>query len=589
MSISLARYVDITSGLGSGTNFPNRDLIGRIFTGNELLPPQTFIQFDNAADVGSFLGLTSEEYYRALFYFGFTSKTNEQAQALQFARWVNVAVAPMIFSAANNNTTWGTNWTTITSGSFALTIGAVTNVLSSLDFSLTSNLSDVADVIQTAINAESGSGAMWTDATVTVNGGGFTFTGGLATVAYASANISVSVAGGGTDVLANGLLGWNPAMVVSNGQLSGQGAIWANGSLIEVITDALTTSADNSTNFGSFLFLNNLNVSLANARLAAAWNQTQNVLYLYTVQVSSANASSWSNQSTGIGGYGGCCLTLAFTSFQQVGTLTSSAATVSGLLDTSNMTVGMPVTATDLPAGTTILTIPSTTSLTLSANATGSGTEELTFFPLEFPEQLPMMIEAATNYYAINSVQNYMFQQASGLSASVTTNALANTYDAEFINYYGQTQNAGTQISFYQRGVMLGQNVGSNIKDMTAYVNEIWLKDAVSVAFMNLLLALTQIPANAQGQAQLLTVLQDVLNQALTNGTISVGKTLSTAQKVYIGSATGDQDAWYQVQNSGYWANIEIILVDSDYVAQYTLIYSKDDTIRLVEGTQTLI
>ena len=587
MSISLTRYVDITSGLGAGTNFPNRDLIGRIFTGSLLLPPQTFIEFDNASDVGDFFGVTSEEYYRALYYFSFISKTNEQAQAIQFARWVDAAVAPKIYSVSTNNTTWGTNWTSITAGSFAMTIGATTNVFSSLDFSATLSLADVAAVVQAKIRT--GSGTMWTAATVVASGGGFIFTGGDDTVAFASAAVSVAVAGGGTDILGSGLLGWLPSMTVTNGKISGTGAIWANGSLIETITEVLTNSAAYSTNFGSFLFLNNLSLSLANARLAAAWNETQNVLYLYTVQVSAANASAWANQTTGIGGYGGCCLTLAFTSFQQVGTLTSSAATVSGLLDTSNMTVGMPVTATDLPAGTTILTIPSTTSLTLSANATGSGTEELTFFPLEFPEQLPMMIEAATNYYATNSVQNYMFQQSSNLTASVTTNTLANTYDAIFVNYYGQTQSAGTQISFYQRGVMLGQNVGTNIKDMTAYVNEIWLKDAVSVAFMNLLLALTQVPANAQGQAQLLTVLQDVLNQALTNGVISVGKTLSSTQKAYIGAATGDQDAWYQVQNSGYWANIEIVLVGSDYVAQYTLIYSKDDVVRKVEGTQTLI
>ena len=97
------------------------------------------------------------------------------------------------------------------------------------------------------------------------------------------------------------------------------------------------------------------------------------------------------------------------------------------------------------------------------------------------------------------------------------------------------------------------------------------------------------MPANAQGQAQLLTVLQGVINQALANGTISVGKTLSQTQKVYIGAATGDQDAWYQVQNSGYWANIVIVLIDTDYVAEYTLIYSKDDVIRLVNGVQTLI
>ena len=67
MSIPIQRYVNILSGQGAGTNFPTRDLIGRIFTGNEILPPQTFIEFTNAADVGAFFGTASEEYYRSLF------------------------------------------------------------------------------------------------------------------------------------------------------------------------------------------------------------------------------------------------------------------------------------------------------------------------------------------------------------------------------------------------------------------------------------------------------------------------------------------------------------------------------------------
>jgi hypothetical protein len=717
MSIPIQRYVNILSGQGAGTNFPTRDLIGRIFTGNEILPPQTFIEFTNAADVGAFFGTASEEYYRALFYFAWISKNNEQAESLQFARWSQFSSEPMIFSPSNNNSTWGTNWTSITSGSFAMTIGSVTNVISSLNFASTLTLADVAAVVQTGLlgfgisetgtllstvntitglasisglvpglgitdggvdipadttisavfpsttqtgtshgtihitgltdtslltvgqtvtggdifagstivtivsgtaidlshittgsntevltfgpyvtmsNAATGSTTetiTFGYPTVTYNGnGGFTFTSGLPS----ALDISVSIAGGGTNILAKGLLGWLPAMIVTNGQLSGSGAIWANGSNAETITDCLTTSASNSTNFGSFLFLNNLNLSVANAVLAAQWNFTQNVLYLYTIAVNSSNYTSYTDPVLGVGAIGGCALTLTVPNFSIVGTLTSTSAVITNLDSILGLQIGMPISdgVVNIPAGAIIVSIDSENlNLTMSLAAIGSGTESITFTEFEFPEQFPMMIEAATNYYALNSVQNYMFQQdnTGSLQPTVFSNTDANTYDNVYVNYYGQTQSAGTQIDFYQRGSMQGQNISTNIKDMTSYVNEIWLKDAVTTAFMNLLLALNQIPANAQGQAQLLTVLQGVINQALANGTISVGKTLSQTQKVYIGAATGDQDAWYQVQNSGYWANIVIVLIDTDYVAQYTCIYSKDDTIRLVNGTQTLI
>ena len=53
MSISLSRYVNIQSQVGAGTTVPNKLLIGRLFTSNAVLPTNVFIQFSNAADVGT--------------------------------------------------------------------------------------------------------------------------------------------------------------------------------------------------------------------------------------------------------------------------------------------------------------------------------------------------------------------------------------------------------------------------------------------------------------------------------------------------------------------------------------------------------
>lgn len=228
----------------------------------------------------------------------------------------------------------------------------------------------------------------------------------------------------------------------------------------------------------------------------------------------------------------------------------------------------------------------------VSAAVIDIGGTTLTLSPLEteYPEQAPMMIEAATDYTRRNSVRNYMFQEFD-LSASVTTNSDADIYDDLRINYYGQTQTAGQLRDFYQRGVMMGLSVDPS--DQNVYANEAWLKDASGAAIMTLLLALNQIPANSQGRAQILAVLQNVIDLALFNGTISVGKPLTVAQKLFISNATGDQNAWQQVQNIGYWVDAQIVpFVEDDvtkYKAVYTLIYSKDDIIRKVEGTDILI
>src|SRR6202034_2963574 len=97
MAISFTRYVDITSAVGAQQIVGTRQLIGRLFTENLLLPTESFIEFNSAAEVGAYFGTTSVEYLRAQFYFNFISKSATSPTTISFARWTNVAQAPMIF------------------------------------------------------------------------------------------------------------------------------------------------------------------------------------------------------------------------------------------------------------------------------------------------------------------------------------------------------------------------------------------------------------------------------------------------------------------------------------------------------------
>lgn len=209
----------------------------------------------------------------------------------------------------------------------------------------------------------------------------------------------------------------------------------------------------------------------------------------------------------------------------------------------------------------------------------------------EYPELLPAAILAATDYTRRNSVQNYMYQQAT-LTPSVLDDLTADSMDASRVNYYGRTQTAGQFIDFYQRGVMMG--LATDPVDMNTYANEMWFKDAAGAAIMSLLLSLARVSANETGRSQLLATLQAVIEQATFNGTISIGKPLTTVQKLYIGNLTGDENAWQQVYRIGYW--IDCVLQSyvtqdrrTEWKAVYTLIYSKDDAIRKVEGSHVLI
>jgi hypothetical protein len=236
--------------------------------------------------------------------------------------------------------------------------------------------------------------------------------------------------------------------------------------------------------------------------------------------------------------------------------------------------------------------VTDTTASAISAALILTGGVTLTLDPLaEFAEYAPMAVLAATDYTAPNSTQNFMFQTGFDLTPSVVSDTDADTYDALRVNYYGQTQTAGQQLSFYQRGYMMG--ISTDPLDQNTYVNEMWLKDAMGAAVMTLLLSLAKVSANAQGRAQILSVMQGVIDQALFNGVISVGRTLTDVQKLYIGEISNDPNAWYAVQNAGYWFDVVItpFIVDgsTQFKAVYTLIYAKDDVIRKVEGTDILI
>ena len=437
MSISSTRYVNITSGLGGGNQVPTRLLIPRMFTGNLLLAPQSVLQFSNAADVGTFFGLFSEEYYRALFYFSFISKSLTSPQVLQFARWAVAASAPGIYPASSDSTLLA-NWTSISNGSLTLTLGGFTFTMSSMDFTAASNLDNVATIIQAAIQAETGGGAMWTAATVayvpTGQNNGFHLVGGVAGVG----NVSVATTSTGTDISSATLLGWLPG--TQQGSIFSAGiyslnSLWIPGSAIETITQALTTSSNSTNNFGSFLFLNNLNLSASQIAEAAIWNNAENVSYLYVAPVTAANYSTVVTQLA-LTNPEGTGLTLIQSPVTITGTIASASNAVTGLIGALSLQKGMPISGTNIPAGTVVLSIVSDTSITMSQNATGSAIEALTFNTVQFPEQLPTMIEASTDYTGINTVQNYMFQQATGLTPTVNTDSDANTYDAVAVNYY---------------------------------------------------------------------------------------------------------------------------------------------------------
>src|SRR5690606_20706026 len=231
----------------------------------------------------------------------------------------------------------------------------------------------------------------------------------------------------------------------------------------------------------------------------------------------------------------------------------------------------------------------------------------------EYKEALPMAIMAATDYSRTNAAINYMFRQSGiTLTPDVTTDQMADFYDARRVNYYGQTANAGQRISFFQRGVLTETNPLTCVRrisffqrgvltggvtaplDMGVHANEQDLKAYMKAQLMSLLLTTNKIPANLDGRGMVLAVVQGGVNRGLNNGTILPGKTLTELQKVAIIQGTGDPLAWHDVQTNGYWYDAEIVQQTDEsgteeYIANYTLFYAKGDSVRRIEGSHNLI
>ena len=501
MAIAFTKYVDIISGVGGAAQVALRELIGRLFTTNPLVPTKSFGEFTDLESVGNYFGTESEEYKRATFYFGWVSKLTTTPQKISFARWADVDTAPQIFGEPMDQVL--ANWTSINNGALTLTLGSNTEIITGIDFTTDLSLADVAATVEAAVQAANVD-PLFASATVTYNAADkrFELTGG----ATGNAVVTVANAGSATEIAA--MLGWLNA-----------GTILSNGVVAESITDVLTESSSASNNFGSFLFMPALTED--DIVEAATWTKAQNVRFQFYAAVLQVDAQS----------------------------------TYDAVKDL---------------AGTGIM-IKSPTAVD------------------EYPEMMPMNILAATDYTRRNANQNYMFQQFA-ISATIDDTTDSNTLDAIRMNYYGETQQAGRSLRFFQRGLLMG--LATDPLDMNTFANEQWLKDSAGVAIMNLLLALSAVPANDTGRSQVLGVLQGTIEQALFNGSISVGKPLNDTQKAFITQVTGDENAWRQIQSIGYWIDATVRENQQnpgEFEIVYLLLYAKADAVRKVEGIHTLI
>ncbi len=269
--ISQSRYVDIISGVGAGAAVAQRQLILRLITQNNVLPPGLVAEFQNSDAVAAFFGSGSEEYKRAQAYFSFINKQINSPRRIGFARWVSTAIAPMIVGDTVEKSLAA--FVAQTAGTLTLNNGATAIPIIDLDFSAATTLTQVASILQTALRANADPQLTTATVSYNTNTNQFTLTGS----ATGTGSLTATPTGQTTDV--GPLLGWTTGGTIN---VSGQAA--------DTPDVAVQKSADISNNFGSFAFCTP-STPLANADivLIATWNATQNNMYIYSVPVTLSN------------------------------------------------------------------------------------------------------------------------------------------------------------------------------------------------------------------------------------------------------------------------------------------------------------
>lgn len=234
-----------------------------------------------------------------------------------------------------------------------------------------------------------------------------------------------------------------------------------------------------------------------------------------------------------------------------------------------------------------LLPVLTTNRSAISALIGGYASCGMVLSPLtnEYPELLPAVILASLDYDKPAASANFMYYSDSRLTPSVTDSAEADINDPLDVNYYGQTQEAGVNVSFLQRGRLTGGDTAP--KAMGVHANEQWLKAYLKSQFLNMFLALQQVPADLTGEAIGLSYIDAGVAKALENGSISVGKTLTTTQINYITQIAGDSKAYRDVQSRGYWYKLTVNATTN--LMEYLLIYAKRDSVDKVEGRHSLI
>lgn len=454
-TIPISQVVTINPGvIGTGGN--PLSLNGVFVSTDDRIPVGQILSFPSADDVARYFGVNSDIAALANNYFLSFDNSQKKPQSMIFTPWCKIGRAAWV----RGTSIAGTPFSDIKkiTGDLSVTIDGTVFSTDALDFSQTTNFTEVATAIQTALNCENVAQVTW-DA--------------------AFSQFVIAAKGTGKEHTVSAVTGTAAVgLGLSSGYVS-------QGTGVETPAETMERIKELSLNWASFTVVDKTeDTEKANF---AIWTNNQNRRYLYVPWDDNPLAAVRDSE----------CF----------------AATVKKMKYEA--------------------VLPVFDRASVAAMAMG------TF--------------ASVDWDAIEGRVDLAFKSQSGLPATASDLNTAEALLANGYSYYGAYAGAGEDnlLNFFYDGRLPGSSYGFS----DTYTNQIFLNSQLQLAIISLLTGVRSLPYNADGYSKLRLACATPIAQALKNGTIRTGVSLSDLQKAQVISAIGF-DVSKELYSQGYYLYI---------------------------------
>lgn len=141
---------------------------------------------------------------------------------------------------------------------------------------------------------------------------------------------------------------------------------------------------------------------------------------------------------------------------------------------------------------------------------------------------------ASIDFDRTNGRITFAFKAQGGLNAAVQDQTVAQNLMDNGYNFYGAYATANDGWTIFYPG-----QVSGDYAFFDEYINQVWMNNALQLAFFNLLVSVNSIPYNPAGYALIDAAAMDPINAALNFGAIRPNVPLSAVQIAEVNNAAG--------------------------------------------------